>query len=201
MSQENDFSDWTEVEAEELLDDCVTCIEEHAAIPNKRLGIYPVTVTVNLKDFKRAASEIAGLGTPEHLCVTQAMNLVFSYGTNFLKAENFELYFDQNEKFYGHVHDRVTNKKSRRIDPIWERVIHHGEANSKKVIPLQVADLFAWAAKDAEQAKTLRYKWQEHLTDVFSEAEVFRYEYLKNPNAEVVSRVSSWRLPRRSALK
>jgi hypothetical protein len=116
--------------------------------------LLPVTVS----DFKRAAKENPDL-TVEHLCATQCAACVF------------EFYFDQGEPFYGHVKDRMDNKKSRQTAPGWSLIKHIRESDMRHVPGLQ------------------RGK------------EYFDYKRLKTPILEHMETVKSYRLPRRRPLR
>jgi hypothetical protein len=106
-------------------------------------------------------------------------------------GKDFELFFDQGEPYYGYIHDRWKTQRVRKAEPVWERVIHVGEANMRKVPGLQAADLLAWSVNHAEQDRKIEYSWQERILNIEREPEIF----------ESINRMKGWRLPRRRQYK
>src|SRR5579859_617355 len=102
---------WTETKVEAFIDDCVSVIELCAATRKGRKithgGIRPATVTVILNDFKKALIKVADLGSVEHTCAIQCAGFCLGYGLS-QGYEKFQFFFDQGERFYGHISDRVT---------------------------------------------------------------------------------------------
>jgi len=124
---------WDEDKVDSLISECVSAIEECAAVRNGRrlekAGIRPVTISVLLQDFKKALSEMPDLRTPEHLCATQCVPVCALYG-KLIGADKLRLFFDQGERFFGHIRDRMDNKKSR-VEP-------YGPVSSTQVNPICV---------------------------------------------------------------
>jgi hypothetical protein len=195
MSLQGVYKNWTPDQASSFIRDCVTVLADTAAISHQRLGLHPITITVKQKDFLKALDEIPELGTPDEICATQCANEAFAFGRA-TGRKKFELYFDQNERFYRHIHDRRHNKKSLRSDPFWSNVIHAGESSSQDVPALQGADLFAWATNDAYSTGELR-QWQKALlVDIERTTDYYDYDILTNEvRHDVVARVNSWKLP------
>src|SRR5579859_3345504 len=178
---------WTETKVEKFIADCVGIIERCAAVKAGRKivknGIRPVTITVILSDFKKALEENPKLMTVEHLCATQCVPTCVLYGRLIMGADQFQLFFDQGEPFYGHIHDRMTNKKSR-ADTLWKHVVHAGESNMRNVPALQAADVLAWSVNHYFEENRARYNWQSRILGVDRDGEVFNLDYLRQANRE-----------------
>jgi hypothetical protein len=190
---------WDEDKVDSLISGCVSAIEECAAVRNGRrlekASIRPVTISVLLQDFKKALSDMPDLRTPEHLCATQCVPVCALYG-KLIGADKLQLFFDQGERFFGHIRDRMDNKKSR-VEPLWPCVIHAGESDMRLVPALQAADLLAWSVNHAYEEDTVSHKWQQRILDIDRERECFDYEYLRTASREAMSTVKSWNLPTR----
>src|SRR5262245_36850078 len=66
----NDFAQWNASRVDDLLEDLASTILSNASISGARggtarIGLRPVTATVNLKDFIEALKVVPGIGTPE----------------------------------------------------------------------------------------------------------------------------------------
>lgn len=197
LSLQKTFGNWTNSSTQALIEDCVSVIEKHAPIPYKRTGLMPVTVSVILPDFIEALKKVPTLGTPEHTCAVQCASLCFEYGERYLKSDQYQLFFDQGERFCGHLRDRKLNKKSVRHDAIWKKVGLLAEADMRITPGLQAADLLAWAATQALEDKPIRHDWQYRMLDVYREKELYDLQQLTQPKHDVIQTVLGWNLPPR----
>jgi hypothetical protein len=169
---------WDESKRDKFINRCVSVIEKSTARSGIRIGIRLLSVTIKLGDFKKALLEQPGLDNPAHVCSVHAV-----------------------AGYYGYIHDRWKTQRVRKAEPVWERVIHVGEANMRKVPGLQAADLLAWSVNHAEQDRKIEYSWQERILNIEREPEIFDYEILRRPLPESINRMKGWRLPRRRQYK
>jgi hypothetical protein len=195
---------WIETKVEKLIDDCVAVIERCVAVRAAKeatyRGLRPITITVLLKDFKRAVQALPELGTVEHLCTIQSAGLVFGYGL-YCGSSRFQLFFDQGANFYGHVKDRISNPKSLRTGLGWNLVTHLGESNMRDVPGLQACDVFAWAVNHEFEDGMIRFDWQRRLLAIDRDKEWYDYAALQNPIMENIKTVQSYKLPRRRPVR
>lgn len=191
---------WTTTKVDAFIKDCVTIIERCAAVRVKTeltfRGIRPATVSVLLKDFKKALLKIPALESPTEICATQCLGCCFHYGEYLDDRQKFQLFFDQGEPFYGHAHDRRTNRRSRKIDQIWKKVTHLGESDMREVPALQAADLLAWSVNHKYTDGVTR-DWQKRILAIDRDEEWFDHRRLLRPHREGLDIVRAWKLPRR----
>jgi len=197
---------WTDTRVEKLINDCVSVLERCCSTQNASgdiiyPGLRPTTTSVNLHDFNRALEKIPDLGTPEHLCATYCAQCVFDYGIHIAHARRFQFFFDQGERFYGHIRNRVDHPKSRRAGPYWTLITHLGESNMRDVPSLQAADLFAWSVSHYHEEGRARFDWQKKVLAIKREETYFRYARLLKPILEHIEIVKKWKLPRRRAVR
>ena len=197
---------WTEAKVEAFIGDCVAVIENCSATVSAskqvmHAALRPATVTVLLDDFNRALREIPDLGTPEQLCAVHSAQFILTYGFGVTGAHRYEFYFDRGESFYGHIRDRIDNRKSRREAPFWQHVVRTAEVDMHDAPALQAADVLAWGVNHKYQDKGIRFAWQERLLAVKRDREWFDYGKLKHPIREHVKAVRSFKLPRRRPVK
>ncbi len=193
---------WTTTKINALISDCVSVLERCCSAQDKNdfviyEGLRPSTISVNLPDFKRALVKIPKLGTVEHLCATNCVQNVFSYGIYIAHAARFQLFFDQGEPFYGHIRDRVDNRASRKHGPLWKMVTHLGESDMREVPALQAADLFAWSVNHFIEEHGARFDWQKRLLRIKRENTYFRYARMMKPIWEHVELLQTFNLPKR----
>jgi len=205
VSLQNDFSvdkGWTAKKVDEFIADCAGALERCCATLDLQRnisypGLHPTTITVNLRDFIKALRIVPDLGTPEHLCATQCAQAVFTYGIHIIRSDRFHFIFDQNERFLGHIQDRVHNKRSRQVGPLWKQIKHLGESDSREVAALQGADLFAWSVNNFQKHSRVTRVWQQKVLGIARTKEIFRYKRLINPIREHIEIVKSFKLPPR----
>jgi hypothetical protein len=193
---------WTEAQVGSFVEDCVSVIERCTTTRKGDefvyLGLRPVTVSVLVRDFKKALARIPDLGSIENLCVIHAAAHCNAYGL-MTGHHKFQFFFDQGEAFYGHLCDRIRNKKAKKAAPGIQSV-HLEQANMREVPALQAADLFAWAINRTYKDGSARFEWQKRLLAIDRDEEVFRYARLLKPNREHIDIVKSWELPPRRPL-
>lgn len=202
VSLKNDFDGWETGHRDEFVDDCVSVIEKSAAIfyrdGKMALGLIPCTVTIVLKDFKRAQIEIPDCPRDAtEVCAVQSVNLLFRWGKH-LGAHSYHLYFDQNEPFRGHVVDRWKNKRAKADMDIFQKVTHCDEANMRIVPALQAADMLAWSAGHRHSLHAKSPDWQRRIIGLNRSYEWLDWEVLSQPINETAEFVTNrWKLPRR----
>jgi hypothetical protein len=114
---------------------------------------------------------------------------------SYINADFYQLYFDQNEPFCGHVQDRLKNKRSKRdLGPEFvRRIAHCGESDSRLVPALQAADLLAWC----EGQPSVRFDWQKRVLAIEYDRERLDYAEMSDPRDTVSEYIKAWKLPRR----
>jgi hypothetical protein len=193
---------WNRESVDLFISECVSVIEKCATTRDRDtdlftyIGLRPVTVSVILKDFLQALKKFPKLGSPEHLCAINAVAFCTAWGL-FTKYRKFQWFFDQGERFYGHIHDRLTNKKARRAAPELENTVCISEANMRHVAALQAADLLAWCVNRKYQQGRTEHEWQKRLLAIERDADWFDSKQLANPNLKHMDIVHSWKLPSR----
>jgi hypothetical protein len=191
---------WTEAGVEAFIGDCVSVIERSTTTRRGDIfsfkGLRPVTVSVVLGDFMRALRKFPKLGSAEHLCAIHAVARCTAWG-RFTGYSKFRFYFDQGERFCGHIRDRMENKKARRAAPEIRNIICAAEVNMREAPALQAADVLAWSVNRKYEEGRVRYGWQKRLLALDRDADVFDYSRLSRPILRNVETVDSWNLPPR----
>ena len=192
---------WSLPKVDRVLSDCVKTIEDCKAKPEKNWshGIMPITITVVLKDFEKAALKIPNLRTPELHTAMHCLQMC-GYWADHIGVNRLQLTFDQNERFYGHVSDRWKSKRARKEEYIWDHIIAIGEADSRAVPGLQVADLIAWCV-GKKHDHGITHEWQRHLLRFHKESEFLDFKKLKAPDAEVLESLDRWKIPPRKPFR
>lgn len=203
VSLKNEFvqeNGWDYQQVNDFIGDCVTVVEKHIAIPEgvkgkrPRMGLLPITLTIRFDDWLRARQFDSTLpNTIEEICATESLSYAFKWGKH-IGAQYYELYYDQGEKFYGHVKNRRDHPKARKAIEPMQRVVHLGESDMTLLPALQIADLFAWGINHANQEVR---EWHIRLHDFKWESKSLEYEHLINPNRAALDLAYSWKLPRR----
>ena len=200
VSLQDEYKGWTKRRVNEFITDCTEVIERCAAQRTGRKitywGIRPATITVVLNDYKRAMNHFPNLGAVEQLCAVQAAVCAMTYGRakGFVK---FQFFFDQNEPFYGHIRDRMVNKRSVQSSPDWKHVVT-AEANMRDVPALQAADLMAWSVS---RKNDTRHDWQKRVLAIDRDQQWVDYSTLLTADADALARIESFRLPPRRQMK
>lgn len=199
---------WDNKKVDAYISACVDVIEGSLAEPGKIIvltasglrpniakpGLNAFTMTIPLDDFRRAREVKQKLpNSISELCASETLGFVFRWGRR-IGAEGYQLYFDQNEPFHGHVCDRKNGKKSRKQITEMEKVLHIGESDMRVSPALQIADLFAWCINHKDNA---RRKWHKRLNHLSWGSYVLTYEYLINPTPGALERTAAWNLPMR----
>lgn len=196
---------------DDLISDCVRVIERHLYIPKGKVdpalpfgdiakpGLMVVTLTIPLDDYKRAQKNNPDLpNSVTEICATESLSFSFKWGRK-IGTLRYELYFDQNEPFYGHAYDRRHNKKAKKDIDIMKRVHHLGESDMRVVPALQVADLFAWCINHNED---VRRNWHHYLHSLPNWGSlILDYGYLANSTLGVLKRMAMWKLPQRKLMR
>jgi len=197
---------WNHGKVDRFISDCVGAIEHHLSVPGKIIipgspfrnvtkpGLYVVTLTIPLDDYRRARGVRSSLpNSVTEICASESLGLCFNWGRH-VGAQWYELYFDQGEPFYGHVYDRKHNKKSRKAITPMDKVVHLGELDMRVVPALQMADLFAWCINHNDAVSR---KWHERLHSLYWDSLILDYDHLLKPTPGALERTAAWKLPRR----
>ncbi|HLK08336.1 MAG TPA: hypothetical protein VKV30_10350 [Candidatus Angelobacter sp.] len=202
---------WTHKKVDSLIFDCVRIIQRHLYVPDGKVditlpfgniskpGLMAVTLTIPLKDYKRAQKNNPELpNSVTEICATESLGFCFRWGIK-IGTRFYELYFDRNEPFHGHVSDRKRHKRPNKDIALLKRIIHLGESDMRVVPALQVADLFAWCINHNED---VRRSWHHHLHSLPNWGSlILDYNYLMNPKPGVLERMAMWNLPKRKMMR
>jgi hypothetical protein len=162
-----------------------------------RKGLYAVTLTISLEDWKRARGAIAKLpNAVTEICTTESLGFCFKRGKA-IGAKSYQLYFDRGEPFFGHVCDRM-QKKCKKDIPSLKQVIYFGESDMRLVPALQMADLFAWCINHNDKVPR---QWHGELHSLPWKALSLDYDRLLKPKPGALEQVAAWNLPRRKLTK
>lgn len=202
----NHYDGWGEDQRDAFIQGCATLMagsilrEEHGRRIN---GIVPATVTINLKDFKRVQAELPNAPRDAtEILATQAFGKLIEAG-QFLHTHFWELFFDRNEPYRGHVVDRTRNPKfvkfmSENGIDIERRFVVGPELDMRDFPALQAADLLAWSVG---QNGAARFPWQQTVLDMTREKEVLEYDVLRSPEPITMNFVKYCKFPKRAATK
>jgi hypothetical protein len=124
---------------------------------------------------------------------TQALNGCLEWGQS-RGAHFYELFFDQNEPYRGHISDRQRNPQAAKQVPLIARVTLKPECDMRQTPALQAADLFAWCVSHTNKTT---HEWQKRLLSLPRLDEWLRYDDLVNPIPGVAELVERWKLPAR----
>ena len=186
---------WNHKKAELFLRDCAAVAEKCTIKPWVKRGIIPHVATIVLADFLRARTVNPKLPSDVNvLCATQSVDHVVAQGVQFGFTQ-FELTFDQNEPFAGHIMHRQQNKKARRdLKAILDRIISVGVADTRQVMALQLADLYAWCFSHKNEKK--RKTWHNRILNQRKwVSDWYAYDAIVNTRPGVPELVASWNLP------
>jgi hypothetical protein len=187
---------WIDDRTDKFISECVQVISSHIARPkpNARPGLFPITVTVVLDDFVAARDRNGELPlTVEEFITMHVLQGCFDWGLR-NHASIFDLYFDQNEPFHGHILDRKRNPRARREQPIYAMIGNCGESNMRQVPALQMADLLAWSI---DHKDTTHYPWQKDLLALKTMTIFVDYGKLSRPVHGMLDLVKKYKLSQR----
>jgi hypothetical protein len=191
---------WTPPKVEAFLKDCVKVCGKYMARPitddyEGKIGIYPYTVTIVLKDYIRARNEVDGLpNSVDEVLAVDTMNTLFTFARDYGGTEYFDLVYDQNEPFRGYILDRQRSPKAVKALPMFSKIISNTEANMRFVPALQLADLWAWCYSHKKEAQ---FEWHKKMLSHPVNEAYGDYEKLRKPYKETIELNQSFRFPRR----
>jgi hypothetical protein len=192
---------WTRDKVNSFIKDCAKIAGQFIARPITeedpagRIGIYPFSVTIDLKDYVRARADAEGVpNSVDEVLATQSINALFLFGQNFGGTKHFDLVYDQNEPFRGHILDRQRSPKVIKELPMFSRIVSNTEANMRFVPALQLADLWAWCVCHEKEE---HYEWQKKLLSHPRDYQYGSYDQLISPIPRAVELKKQWKLPQR----
>ncbi len=193
----------------DLLWDCASAVERNVLDNNTLSGIVPSVMTIDATAFRSARETMPeGPQIVSETLAAQALNELIN-GAKFLaslkgydvKKVFYELFFDRNEPYRGHLLDRMTHTAFKasvlQVDGIdVNRYIHINAALDSRDFPeLQAADLFSWTYNHRHR---IRYEWQVKMLAIRSEAALIDSNAIAQPNLSTVEYINSLNLPRRA---
>jgi hypothetical protein len=184
---------WDKSSVDAFIEDCVSVIRDNLWSPEKS-GLFVVTLTIPIADYLKAREVEPKLPhSITEICATESLSFCLRWGRE-IGAKYYHLYYDQGEPFFGHVDDRMRNEKAKRTIPLLGKVVHYGQSNMRDVLPLQLADLFAWCISHNNQASK---PWHRRLNDLSWHSLILDYPRLLSPTKSVLDLMASWKLPKR----
>jgi hypothetical protein len=95
----------------------------------------------------------------------------------------------------GHITQRARNKKSRRhLKLLFDRILSIGEADMRRVMALQLADLYAWCI--SHKTAKHRRKWHNRILNQRKWIDDhYGYDAIVKVNETMVELTKSWSLP------
>jgi hypothetical protein len=196
---------WTAKKINDFINDCAGVIERCSARTRGRsltvLGVRGHAISVILADYKRALKNLPELWEVPHICAVQCVNCSFHFARLLGVGAGYQLFFDRNEPFCGHIRDRTANKSSRRNTEGWKLVTSITEADMEKVPALQAADLLAWCVNHQYEEGRPNRSWQERVLAIDRDSGWYDYDRLCRPDREIIRMVNSWKLPRRKPMR
>lgn len=168
MTRNGVYKGWTEKQRDKFLEGCVTVSIRHGgkgAIDGDsgRYGLYTFVIGFNLKDFvDYRALDAESPQNADEGCLRQALHECIEWGRNQAACDEFRLFFDQGESFYGYAQHILDSKQARKTSPILESVFI-AKANWRKTPALQLADLHAWDISRPNTPLDGMPRWQRRL--------------------------------------
>ncbi|MGA8030716.1 MAG: hypothetical protein WB992_26525 [Bryobacteraceae bacterium] len=198
---------WDEVTRDAFIQDCARILGDSILRQDTdgRIiqGLIPCSITIDLGDFKRVQVEVpSGPQNAGEVLATQAFTKMIE-GGRLLLADFYELFFDRNEPYRGHIVDRIRNPrfiaqmKKNGID-IGRRVIVGPELDMRDVTELQAADLLAWCVGHKD---TVKFGWQQSVLNIRREDQFLDRKAMLNPDPFTTRFVQHLKLPKRAATK
>jgi hypothetical protein len=189
-----------------FLADCAKIIADCALQPSDkpeklRETLVPMSVTIDLLDFKRAQQQPSGPQDATQILATQALSHAVVCAKIF-RSHFIELFFDRNEPYRGHVDDRLRNRRflNRMMAggmDLERRLLLGAPLDMRDVPELQAADLLAWTI---ENQKPVRFDWQCTILSIPSKLEEkIDYDLLQKPDPLVEALENHCRFPKRRA--
>jgi len=197
---------WDRNRIDRFMRDAVKIAGRYLARPIKagdqgRIGIYPYTVTINLKDYIRARADLPKIpNSADEVLATETLNACFKFGKHFAGTEHYSLVYDQMETFRGYTSDRQRNSKALRAYPPFQQIISNTEANSRFVPALQLADLLAYCYSHKRDPGP-KFQWEEKMLAQPIDEAYADYPKLINPIPHSLELAKTMKFPRRAMMR
>jgi hypothetical protein len=184
---------WTREKVRDLLTRLINFLR--ASRWNDRM--YAVSCTVILDDHAKAIREGFQLSPPHRICAHVCAGRAFNWQAQKLATtpegkiavvQSADFFFDQNEPFLHHFNSEWTrNRRAKHRALWWDLVNTVAPADMRKLPPLQLADMLAWA-----QSRSMATGDQEVLCQgIIQSADmsefVLDYDKLVNPRRLIES--------------
>ncbi len=107
---------------------------------------------------------------PERLCARIVFGHIWQWYTDLPDRvlDVLDMYFDRGEPYLAHIQEDWRTKRIRRQYPAWDLIRTIAPADMRTTIPLQVADMFAWARNRLKtgQKRDVAYRFAEAVDRV-----------------------------------
>ncbi len=141
------FKDWSPQKRDALLEDLEFLLGRYRNEPR----IKRFSCSVDLEAHYKWA-KIRNHPKPERLCTRVVFPEILEWyaGLPDKILDVMDVFFDQNETSMRHIHEDWKTKKFKKKHPVWGLIRIVAEADMRHTIPLQIADMAAWARNRIE---------------------------------------------------
>lgn len=205
MSFQGAYVEWDKPRKDSFLRDCVRIIGKNIARKNHesepgRYGMLPYTVSIVLKDFIAARKQRTDLTEDANeICFRQALTAGLAWCRDNAHAEFMHLIFDQGEPFFGFACNLLDGSRPKRDSPELGRIKSRTQGDAEFIIPLQIADLFAWCVSHKNQPD--KANWHRRLLQMDRQDEWLDEPTLITAVLADQAPWKNWKIPRRKATK
>ncbi len=199
------YEGWSEDRRDSFILDCVKVAQKYIAKVEKsdskgRYGVFPSVVSIELKDFVQNAKvnpthpQNADQSILRH-CIA---NVVW-WAQHKASCSECSLFFDQGEPFLGILIQIMQSKKAMRDAPALAMITSKGDADSRKVPGLQLADLYAWCV--SHRLTEWHPEWLKTLLSDDYQLNHYDSTVISDVDTQAIQTFESWKVPRRSRTK
>jgi hypothetical protein len=144
------YKRWRPQEVHDFLTDCVSVAKRHIALPvaptsSGRFGLLPYVVSVSLKDLAAANGRPGVALNANEICIRQSLHSCLDWGRLQAACDEYVLYFDRGEPFYGYTRNLMESKKAKRDAFLLNSISSVTELDMKHTPAMQLSDLYAWS--------------------------------------------------------
>jgi hypothetical protein len=199
------YEGWKEDQRDLFISDCVVIAKKHIARAIKpdrpgNYGLFPCVVSIHLKDF---VAHFKANPTHPHnadqTCLRHLLATVIWWAQTKAMCTECAMFFDQGEPFLGHLIQIMQSKKAMKDAPSLAMITSKGDADSKNVPALQLADLYAWCV--SHRNSVWRPQWLKDLLSDDYWLEYYDKESLGVVDMEAMQTFDSWNVPKRTPTK
>jgi hypothetical protein len=117
------------------------------------------------------------------------------WGQQQAACDEYFLFFDQGEPFYGYVRNLCESKKAKQDAGLIKRITQTSEINMRRVPAMQLADLYAWAVSHGPDKE--KPEWHEKFYKLPRSGEYHDRTTMTHENLIDPELWKSWKIPPR----